>query len=406
MNNSKVKMFPKNIYIKGLGIVADKVGIKSVHKEDVAIIVFKNISEFATMLTQSRTCAANIKWLKKIKRFGRAKILFVNSGNANAYTGKEGDANLKKIIKLLASRYSCQEKQIIISSTGVIGEQLPINKILNYIKTHFIAEKKQDWDLFARSIRTTDTFNKGSYKECYIGKKKIKLIGIAKGSGMIFPNMATMLGFIFTDADLNKAILNQLLKKAVEKSFNRITVDGDMSTNDMICFFSTRAIDCGSFKSAEDKKLKEFLQCLQELSLDLAKKIVIDGEGAKKLIEINVKGAVSDIDAKNIAFAVANSALVKTAIAGEDANWGRIIMAIGKTSAKIDQELISLSIGNIPIISFGEIIKDFNEKRITKHLKKNQIFINIDLLLGSGESKVWTCDLTKEYISINADYRS
>ncbi len=406
MKKIKNKEFPKNIEIKGLSIITKNVGIKSIHRDDVAIVVFKNTSEVATILTKSKTCAANIQWLKKIKNIGKAKVLFVNSGNANAYTGEKGKDNLKKIVSSLASKYDCNPRHVIVSSTGVIGEQLPMNKIIAHINQHKLINHKQIWTSFAKAIMTTDTFLKGSYRECYIGKQKVKIMGVAKGSGMIAPNMATMLGFIFTDANLSSNLLKKLLSEAAEKSFNRITVDNDMSTNDMVCLFSTKEINCGPIKSLNKRALNQFKSSLEEISIDLAKRIILDGEGAKKLIQIEITGANSDIDAKNIAFSVANSPLVKTAIAGEDANWGRIIMAVGKAQAKIKQELISLSIGELPIISFGKLIKSFDEKKITKLLRKKEISININMSLGKGKSKVWTCDFTKEYIKINADYRS
>ncbi len=406
MKEKKPNEFPKNIEIKGLSILVSKVGIKNNHREDVAIIVFKNISEAAMVLTKSKTCAPNIQWLKKIKSSAKAKILFINSGNANAYTGKKGMENLIKIIEGLSIKYECNPKHVIISSTGVIGEQLPVEKILNHVNNHRIIESKQNWGLLAKAIMTTDSFKKGSYRECYINKKRVKIFGVAKGSGMIAPNMATMLGFIFTDANIDGKLLKKMLLEAVEKSFNKITVDSDMSTNDMVCLFSTKSINCGNFKSHKNKSLVQFKKNLEEVSLDLAKKIIVDGEGAKKLIEVNVVGAKNDRDAKNIAFSVANSPLVKTAIAGEDANWGRLIMAVGKSKAQIKQDLLSLSIGHFPIIKSGELIKNFKEKNISRHLKKKEIFINIDISIGKGKCKVWTCDLTKEYISINADYRS
>ena len=406
MKKIKIYEFPKKVEIKGLSILTKNVGIKSSHREDVAIVVFNNMAEAAMVLTKSKTCAPNIQWLKKIKNIGKVKILHINSGNANAYTGKQGMDNVKKIIQCLAVKYYCNSKHIIVSSTGVIGEQLPINKLLSHIDKHKIIEGRQNWASLAKSIMTTDTFKKGSYRECYIGKQRVKIMGVAKGSGMIAPNMATMLGFIFTDADLNSSLLKKILLQAVEKSFNRITVDSDMSTNDMVCLFSTKQVSCGNLKSENHKLLEQFKLNLEEITIALAKKIIVDGEGAKKLIEIEVTGANSNSEAKNIAFAVANSPLVKTAVAGEDANWGRVIMAVGKAKAKINQELLSLSIGAFPIIISGKLVKNFEEKNISKHLKKKEVFINIDISIGKGSCKVWTCDLTKEYISINADYRS
>ena len=251
---------------------------------------------------------------------------------------------------------------------------------------------------------TTDTFPKGCYREININNKKYNIVGICKGSGMIAPNMATMLAFIFTDLQIPSKQLKAMLKDAVEESFNKITVDGDTSTNDMVSIFSLKKNNEKKF--LDKKNLKKFQENLNDVAIQLAKKIVIDGEGAKKLIEIEVFGAKNNLQAKNIALSVANSLLVKTAIAGEDANWGRIIMAIGKSPAIIDQKKISIQIGGFLIIDKGEINKNYLEKKLSKYLKSNEIIINIDLSLGPGNSKVWTCDLTKKYIEINADYRS
>ncbi len=402
------KNFPKIPPIENVDIICGKANIKSRSRLDVAIIIFNNYANVAYVTTKSKTFAANIKWLKENKNISKVKVLMVNSGNANAYTGEQGYLNLKSIIKFLSHGFNCKNKEVIISSTGVIGEQLPLNKImitLNKLTEKFIKKKNMNWESFARSIMTTDTFPKGIYRKTRIGDKEVKLIGIAKGSGMIAPDMATMLGYIFTDADLSSKILQELLIEINEKSFNSITVDSDMSTNDMVCFFSTRKIS-NKVESIKDKILDKFKKDLQWLAIELAKKIIYDGEGATKIIEVNVLGAQSYIDAKNVALSIANSPLVKTAIAGEDANWGRIIMAIGKSKAKLDQNNISLKFGKNLILKKGNVKKNYNEKPVSEYLKKNEIKIEVDLNCGKFVSKVWTCDLTKKYIEINADYRS
>ena len=402
------KNFPKIPTIENVDIICGKANIKSRSRLDLAIIIFKNYANVAYVTTKSKTFAANIKWLKENKNISKVKVLMVNSGNANAYTGEQGYLNLKSIIKFLSHEFNCKNKEVIISSTGVIGEQLPINKImttLNKLTEKFIEKKNMNWESFARSIMTTDTFPKGIYKKTRIGNKEVKLIGIAKGSGMIAPDMATMLGYIFTDADFSSKILQELLIEVNEKSFNSITVDSDMSTNDMVCFFSTRKIS-NKVKTIKDKILDKFKKDLQWLAIELAKKIIYDGEGATKIIEVNVLGAQSYLDAKNVALSIANSPLVKTAIAGEDANWGRIIMAIGKSKAKLDQNNISLKFGKNLILKKGKLKKNYNEKPVSEYLKKNEIKIEVDLNCGKFVSKVWTCDLTKKYIEINADYRS
>ncbi len=410
MSNINLKKFPKLPSFSGVSINYDCVGIKSRSKLDLSVIIFDDYASVASVMTKSQTCGANIQWLKKIKNHGKVKVLFVNSGNANAYTGVEGYLNVKKIVNFFFEKKLCHKSEVIISSTGVIGEQLPIKKIINSLssmlkKPKVKKAKENDWRCFAKSILTTDTFPKASYIESKIGNKKVKIIGISKGSGMIAPNMATMLGYIFTDAELPVIILRALLTKVCEKTFNSITVDSDTSTSDMVCFFSTRKVKC-NIKSYSDKKLEGFKEDLEKVALDLAKKIVLDGEGASKLVEIKVMGGKSYKATKKIALSVANSPLVKTAIAGEDANWGRIIMALGKANEPIQQDKISLGFGNITIIKKGELSKDYKESSLDRYLKKKELQINIDLGIGNAVSKVWTCDLTKEYISINADYRS
>ena len=408
MKKMLYKTFPKTPLLANADIICGKANIKSRSRLDLAIIIFNNYANVAYLTTKSKTFAANIKWLKENKNISKVKVLMVNSGNANAYTGEKGYLNLKSIIKFLSHEFNCKNKEVIISSTGVIGEQLPINKILMTLRKlteKSIEKNNMDWKSFARSIMTTDTFPKGIYKKTKIGNKEVKLIGIAKGSGMIAPNMATMLGYIFTDADLPSKILRELLIEINEKSFNSITVDSDMSTNDMVCFFSTREI-LNKVKTSKDKVLHKFKKDLQWIAIELAKKIIYDGEGATKIIEVNVLGAQSYLNAKNVALSIANSPLVKTAIAGEDANWGRIIMAIGKSKAKFDQNNISLKFGKNLILRKGKLKRKYDENKVSKYLKKNEIKIEVDLNYGKFSSKVWTCDLTKKYIEINADYRS
>ena len=406
MKKKTIQIFPNIKFLKNLQIDVIKAGIKSKLKEDIAIVSFKELANVASVFTKSKTCAPNITWLKKIKNNEKAKALYINSGNANAYTGKNGYQNVIRIAKHLADIFDCKKENIIISSTGVIGEQLPIEKILNSLSklTNKKSQNTQNWLSLAKAIMTTDTFPKGCFREITINNKKYNIVGICKGSGMIAPNMATMLAFIFTDLQIPSKQLKVSLKDAGEESFNKITVDGDTSTNDMVSIFSLKKNKEKTF--LDKKNLKIFQENLNDVAIQLAKKIVVDGEGAKKLIEIEVFGAKNTLQAKNVALSVANSLLVKTAIAGEDANWGRIIMAIGKSSAIIDQKKISIQIGGFLIIDKGEINKNYIEKKLSKYLKSNEITINIDLCLGPGNSKVWTCDLTKKYIEINADYRS
>ncbi len=408
MKKTLYKKFPKIPALENVDIICGKANIKSKSRLDLVIVLFNNYANVAYVTTKSKTFAANIKWLKENKNISKARVLMVNSGNANAYTGEEGYTNLNTILDFFSNRLNCKKKEVIISSTGVIGEQLPIKKImktLNILTANLNEKKSIDWKGFANSIMTTDTFPKGIYKKTRIGNREVNLVGIAKGSGMIAPDMATMLAYIFTDADLTSKILRELLLEINEKSFNSITVDSDMSTNDMVCFFSTREI-LNNVKTNKDKILNKFKKDLQWLAIELAKKIIYDGEGATKIIEVNVLGAKSYLDAKNIALNIANSPLVKTAIAGEDANWGRVIMAIGKSKAKIDQNKISLKFGKNIILQKGKLKKKYNEDIVSEYLKNNEIRVEVDLNYGKFSSKVWTCDLTKKYIEINADYRS
>ena len=408
MKKTLYKNFPKIPSFENLNIICGKANIKSKSRLDLAIVIFKSYANVAYVTTKSKTYAANIKWLKKNKSISKVKVLMVNSGNANAYTGEEGDLNLNTIIGFLSHKFNCKNKEVIISSTGVIGEQLPMKKImrtLSKLTKESIEKVDIGWEGFAKSIMTTDTFPKGIYKKTRIGNKEVKLVGVAKGSGMIAPDMATMLGYIFTDADLSSKILRDLLVEINEKSFNSITVDSDMSTNDMVCFFSTRKI-LNNVNSYKDEVLYKFKKDLQWLAIELAKKIIYDGEGATKIIEVSVLGAKSYLDAKNVALSIANSPLVKTAIAGEDANWGRIVMAIGKSKAKLDQNKISLKFGRNFILKKGKLQRKYNEEVVSEYLKNDEISIEVDLSHGKFSSKVWTCDLTKKYIEINADYRS
>ncbi|MBJ57437.1 MAG: bifunctional ornithine acetyltransferase/N-acetylglutamate synthase [Rickettsiales bacterium] len=404
---NKIKFFSKENKIGGLTIKTFKVGIKSKSREDLSLIIFEKLASISSVLTKSKTSAANIEWLKSIKKYGKIKVLLAHSGNANAFTGREGYENIKKIIKLIAEKYNCKRKEIVVSSTGVIGEQLPIKKILNTISKSDKKENlfQQNWKLFAKSIMTTDTFPKMYSKNIIINKKKIKIIGIAKGSGMIAPDMATMLAFIFTDADIPYSLLQTMTNNIVNNSFNSITVDGDMSTNDMFSIISTNEKKCDGF-NFDSHELNKLKNNLERVAIELSKMIIIDGEGARKLIEINVYRANSNKDARLVAMSIANSPLVKTAIAGEDANWGRIIMAIGKSKAKIKKQNISLKIGNYNIVKNGEVINNYNEDKINIYLRNTEIKLYVNLGLGNYQSRVWTCDLTKKYIEINADYRS
>ena len=400
------KSFPDLPYIKGIKLSAIHSGIRYRDKLDLSLITMTEKTNVACVVTKSSTPSAPVLWCKKIRNIGKARALIVNSGNANAHTGKKGLKAVKDTVDHIAKNLDCKSNEVYVCSTGVIGEFLNSDKITSSIPK-LIKQKESSWKEVAESICTTDTFIKGSKKNCRIDGKNYKIVGIAKGSGMIFPNMGTMLAFIFTDFPIPKRILNLLLKEAVEKSFNSITVDGDTSTSDTCLLFSLNSSPLNkSIKSINEDRIELFRKSLDQVLQDLAKQIVCDGEGASKFITINVKSAKTYKIAKEIALSVANSSLVKTAIAGEDPNWGRIIMAIGKLGSSVIQDKISISINKVKITYNGALVNNYKEEDVVKKMKSKNIEIDISVATGKECATVWTCDLTKEYIKINADYRS
>ena len=425
--NPKVKMskmgeFQELQPIEGLEISAISADLYGDGRDDLTLFYFKEGANFAGVYTNSKVTSANINWNLKIKRhFVRA--LMVNTKNANVFTGTKGAQGLKEIAHTLAKSLTLKSSQspagisdvvkitdLLFASTGVIGEEFPYLKIKNRIpelvKKLRTEQNKFVWFKAASAIMTTDTRPKVAYEEVKIGNKLIKISGIAKGSGMIAPNMATMLGFIFTDANIPSVFLKALLKKVTATTFNSITVDSDTSTNDMVAIFATGKAKNLKIYNVLDPKLQEFEKALHRLCLNLAKQIVVDGEGAKKFITVKVIGARSATMAKNVAFSIANSPLVKTAIAGEDPNWGRIIMACGKSGENIVPNKIQLKIGEKLIVDQGKAVKDYNEKEIKQYMKWDSIDIEVNLNIGASFYTAYTCDLTHDYIEINADYRN
>ncbi len=394
--------------IKNLKISTANCGIKYKNRDDLLLIAFDLPANVAGVFTQSSMPAAPVVWCKKNINGGVAKALLVNAGNANAFTGKVGEETVLKTANKTAEILKCSVQEVFISSTGVIGETLNAELITSAIPQMLqnFDDSEEAWDKASRAIMTTDTRPKLIKKSCKIGEQKIELVGFAKGSGMIAPNMATMLGYIFTDADISSEILQILLSEITQKTFNSITVDSDQSTNDSLFLFATKAAQNDKILTADDEKLIDFKNTLHQLALGLAKMIVIDGEGAKKLIEIEITGASSQIQAKEVAFAVANSPLVKTAIAGCDPNWGRIVMAVGKSCFDTSPQKIIVKIGEYILTKNGAKHPDYVEKLVHEYLKNSEVKISIDLGLGAETSTVWTCDLNEEYIKINKDYRS
>ncbi len=400
----------KDIYLEGIKVSTTYSGIKktSNNEDDVLLVQFDEPCSIAGVFTKSLTSSAPVNQCKNnlsASEPATVRAIVVNSGNANAFTGKLGEKTVLKIRKHLSKLLKSHSNQIYTASTGVIGEQLDSNKIINSLKS-MTSCHTQNWLQAAQAIKTTDTFPKIAMRTCKIDDVEINIVGIAKGSGMIAPDMATMLGFVFTDANLPSDILQKILTEANETSFNSITVDSDTSTSDTVLLAATRKAKHNLISNYSDIRLKEFKNTVSSLMLELAKLIVKDGEGASKFVTINVTGACTKKSAKKIALSIANSPLVKTAIAGEDANWGRIIMAIGKSGERADRDNIEIYIGDELVTYKGMMYKNYSETRATKHLKQSEVNISVDVGVGKSCGKVYTCDLTHKYIEINADYRS
>ena len=418
---SKIGDFQDLEHIDGVAISAISANLYKETRDDLVLFYFREGANYASVYTQSKIVSENIKWNLNLKS-NSIKALLVNAGNANAFTGKEGYKGIIQIAEELSKelsikmsedeekKNSVKSNEILFGSTGTIGEKFPVGKIKNslpdLLKKINYTQNKYLWMKAALGIMTTDLVPKLAMEECLIGNSEVKIYGIAKGSGMIFPNMATTLGYIFTDADIPSNILKKLLKKNIETTFNAISCDGDTSTNDMVTFFATKKTKHSKIKSINDKKLKEFDKSLHAVLLNLAKRIAADGEGASKFITVKVKGARNFRDAKKVAFSIANSPLVKTAIAGEDPNWGRIIMAIGKADADLNLNKLAISFGDIKVIEKGQLFSTYEEVLVAEYLSGEKIDLLVDLNIGNKEFTAYTMDLTKKYIEINSNYRS
>jgi glutamate N-acetyltransferase / amino-acid N-acetyltransferase len=374
-------------------------------RDDLLLVSFPKGANVAGVFTTSKCPSAPVDWCRKIlSNHKLARAVIVNAGNANAFTGKAGDDAMTSTIKAVSDNLSCNPEDIYVASTGVIGEVFNATLINKYIASTVKNLRTDHWSGAAKAILTTDTFAKGASREAYIGDQKVIINGFAKGSGMIAPDMATMLGFIFTDAAIGQRALQDILEKSCNKSFNSITVDSDTSTSDTVLVFATGQENV--IEESENTLLDDFKEKLADLMLDLAHQIVRDGEGATKFITIKVTGAENNGAAKRIGLSIANSPLVKTAIAGEDANWGRIVMAVGKAGEKADRDRLTIHIGGQKVTENGMGIDGYDEDKCTEHLKGQEIDINVEVGIASGTATVWTCDLTHKYITINADYRS
>ena len=419
--NSKMGDFQDLDHIDGLAISTTSANLYNYKRDDLVMFYFRNGANYASLYTQSKLISENIKWNLKIKA-KKIKALLVNTRNANVFTGKEGLRGLKLLANDLSEKLSEKEKlaeknpkktsptDILFACTGTIGEPFPIKKIQasipDLIEKIKYNQSKYVWMKAAMGILTTDLKPKLAMEECYIGNKLVKIYGIAKGSGMIFPNMATTLGFIFTDASISSSVLKKLLKKNISNTFNAISCDGDTSTNDMVSIFATGETSNIEINSINNSKLSKFNKSLKNVLLNLAKRVVADGEGASKFITVNVINCKTEKDAKKISFSIANSPLVKTAIAGEDPNWGRIIMAIGKANINFNPNKISINFGKLKIVEKGQLSNSYKEKDAAEYMKGEKLDISVNLNIGKMNFTAYTMDLTKKYIEINANYRT
>jgi glutamate N-acetyltransferase / amino-acid N-acetyltransferase len=397
--------FPAIPAIAGVTPRIARAGYKDWGRCDLTYVELAQGTAVAGVFTRNVCCSTEVEMGREQVKAGLARALVVNAGNANAFTGYRGREAVEQIMTQVAERLDCAPGQVFVSSTGVIGVPLPKDKARTGVAAALEAAPCS-WEEAARTIGTTDTFPKGALAQAVVDGRTVTLAAIIKGSGMIAPDMATMLGYVFTDAAVEPAFLQQLLSAANNRSFSCITVDSDTSTSDTVLVFATGKADNTPLASFDSPGADAFAAALEDVCLQLAHLVVRDGEGAQKFIEIAVTGAVSDDSARRVGLAIANSPLVKTAIAGEDANWGRVVMAVGKAGEPADRDRLSIGFGGVWCAREGLPLADYNEAPVAAHLKGQEITVQVDLGLGEGRATVWTCDLTHGYISINADYRS
>ena len=392
--------------IAGVSLGIAEAGIRYKARADLTMMAFPAGTTAAGVFTRNKCPGAPVEWCREALKSGRARGLVVNAGNANVFTGKAGREATKATAEAAARLLGCKPREVFLASTGVIGETLPHERLTAALPALHGALAPEAWAGAARGIMTTDTFAKAVTRTAEIGGATVTINGIAKGSGMIAPDMATMLAFLATDAKIPSAVLQTLLIKAVNPSFNCITVDSDTSTSDTVMLFATGATKHPKVPAEGGPMLRDFARALGEVCMELALMVARDGEGAQKLIQIDVTGAVSKKSAHRIAMAIANSPLVKTAIAGEDANWGRIVMAAGKAGEPAERDLLSIAVGGTWMAREGSVIAGYDEAPVVAHMKGREVEITVDLALGRGKARVWTCDLTHGYIDINGSYRS
>jgi len=415
---SKMGDFQEIKHIEGLQISSVSADLYKSGREDLSLFYFPHGANYAVAYTQNSVVSESITWNRENTK-NNIKALLVNTKNANTFTGDQGLKGLDEIAKTLVDSLRKIETEndydktkmheLLFASTGVIGEKFPVEKINknidNLVSNLRMNQNKLIWMKVASAIMTTDTKPKVAYSEIKLGDKVVRIAGVAKGSGMIAPNLATMFSFIFTDADIGSLALNKYLNKVLANTFNAITVDSDTSTNDMVALFSTRKIKNKNLNNEKSKEFLKFEKALKNVCLELAKQIVVDGEGAKKFITVKVINSKTIDRAKKIAFSIANSPLVKTAVAGEDPNWGRILMGVGKSGEKVDQKKLIIKIGDFIVAEKGKISAAYNEEKLKEYMKWNSIYIEADLRQGKEEYECYTCDFTHDYIDINAHYR-
>ncbi|MBO3762363.1 bifunctional glutamate N-acetyltransferase/amino-acid acetyltransferase ArgJ [Ciceribacter sp. L1K22] len=403
------KSYPDMPAVRGVSMSTASAGIKYKNRTDVLMMVFDRPASVAGVFTKSKCPSAPVDFCRANLPHGVARGVVVNSGNANAFTGKKGRESTALTAKSAAQALGCGENEIYLASTGVIGEPLDATKFSGVLGDMAKSATGDFWLEAAKAIMTTDTYPKVATRSAEIGGVKVTINGIAKGAGMIAPDMATMLSFVVTDADIAPVALQALLSGSVEATFNSITVDSDTSTSDTLMLFATGAASTDGqarIETADDPALGSFRMALADLLKDLALQVVRDGEGARKMLEITVTGAESDAAAKRIGLSIANSPLVKTALAGEDANWGRVVMAVGKSGEMADRDRLAIWFGDVRVAVDGERDPDYSEAAATAVMKQEDIPLKVEIGLGNGKATVWTCDLTKEYVAINGDYRS
>ena len=397
--------FPAIPPIAGVRIATVRAGYKSWDRDDLTLVMLDAGTTVAGVTTQSKCPSPEVEWCRQVLPLGEARALVVNAGNSNAFTGARGRAAVEAIAARVALGTRGLPSDVFVASTGVIGVPLPIDIAEAGIDAALQAPAT-DWAAMAAAISTTDTFPKGAMARAVVDGRTVTIAGVIKGSGMIAPDMATMLGFLFTDAAVTPGFLQHLLDAANLKSFSCITVDGDTSTSDTVLAFATGQAGNAPLASFDDAGADAFAAALSDVCLQLAQLVVRDGEGASKFIEIEVAGAVSNESARAVALSIANSPLVKTAIAGEDANWGRVVMAVGKAGEPAERDKLAIRFGDTQVAEAGLAVEGYDEAPVAAHLKGQDVRIGVDLGLGEGRATVWTCDLTHGYIAINADYRS